>query len=525
MSQKEYVVARTDDLENGEMITAEAADTVLLLSRVDDEFYACAAYCTHYGAPLADGVLHGHRVRCPWHQAAFDVRSGQLEDPPALDELPTFDVRVEGDKVKVSLPEDPDERRTPEMSGHDPSKDDRTFIILGAGAAGEAAAETLRAEGFAGKLILVSKENELPYDRPNLSKDYLGGEAKPEWMPLRGEDFYESHDIELRLGREIRQVDAAVRAVRLDNDEVLTGDALLLATGGLARTPNLPGSHLDNIFTLRSFSDSDRLIKAAEEHDKAVIVGASFIGLEAASSLAKRGVKVTVVAPEEVPFARVFGEQIGRWVQSFHEEKGVEFKLGRGVKQFHGDQGVDKVELDDKDVIDTDFVLIGIGVKPATSFINGVNKGEDGSILVSEHLLAAEGVYAAGDIARYPDPRTHESIRIEHWRLAQQHGRIAAHNMLGKEIPFKSVPFFWTRQHQYGLQYIGHVKDWDEVYIDGEVNEGDFTAYYARDGKVLAAASAGRSRELGILNELMAMDALPPLEEIQTGTFKPAEAL
>jgi NADPH-dependent 2,4-dienoyl-CoA reductase/sulfur reductase-like enzyme/nitrite reductase/ring-hydroxylating ferredoxin subunit len=431
MSYKDVTVAKIIDFADGEMKQVSAAGKEILLARVDGTFHAVGATCTHYGAPLVDGVLNGTRLVCPWHHACFDVATGDLHEPPALDALPHFEVRIENDQVIVRLPDDAADRRTPPMTKRNP-EDERLFVIAGGGAAGYAAAQTLREDGFTGRLVVITREDRLPYDRPNLSKDYLQGKAEPEWLPLRGEEFFAEHDIEVIRGKEIEQIEATERTIKFADGETLRCDALLLATGGKPRKLPFQTETQENVFLLRSYADADSLIAAAEKGKRAVVIGASFIGMEVASSLATRGCEVTVVAPGEVPFQKTLGAEIGKLFQDVHEEKGVKFKLSASVAGFTGTGKVTGVTLKNGEQIDADLVVVGVGVKPATAFLKGLTLHADGGVVVDEHMRAADGVYAAGDIAYFPSPHTGERQRIEHWRTALQQGRIAAHNMCGK---------------------------------------------------------------------------------------------
>ncbi|HEU5132898.1 MAG TPA: FAD-dependent oxidoreductase, partial [Pyrinomonadaceae bacterium] len=247
MALKEVHLANTFDLRDGEMKEITVDERRILLARVGDNFHAVSATCPHYGGPLAEGALCGTRVICPWHHAAFNIVNGDMEDPPALDSLVSYKVRVEGERIVLTLPEDAEDRRTPTMAKRDVAADSRQFVIIGAGAAGYAAAQTLREEGFRGNVVMITREDRAPYDRPNLSKDYLHGHAEPEWMPLRGEDFFKEHDIDLVLGREVTRVDARTRTITFEGGDTMDYDNLLVATGGAPVHLNIPGSDLKNV--------------------------------------------------------------------------------------------------------------------------------------------------------------------------------------------------------------------------------------------------------------------------------------
>ena len=515
MGHKEVHVANTPDLRDGEMKEISAGETRILLARAGHRFHAISATCPHYGAPLAEGVLCGTRIVCPWHHAVFNVVNGDSEEPPALDALVSYAVRVEGERILVNVPEETPDRRTPTMSSHDPVADPRQFVIIGAGAAGYAAAQTLRQEGFRGNLVMITREDCAPYDRPNLSKDYLQGHAEQEWMPLRPDEFFSEHGIKLLVNREVTRVDARTKTITFEGGETMDYDALLVATGSAPLRLNIPGSDLKAICVLRSFADADSIIETARRSRRAVVVGASFIAMEAAYSLRERGLEVTVVAPSQEPFETTLGAEVGAVFRRLHESHGVRFKLGSIVYRFEGSHNVEAVTLDNGERIETDMVVMGTGVRPVTHFIEGVEFDDAGGIVVDSRLRAADGIYAAGDIVSFNDPRTGERVRIEHWRTAQQQGRAAARNMLGHDVAFEGVPFFWTRQFDVALLYVGHAKSWDEIVYRGDVSSHDFLAFYLKGERVVAVAGMNRDREMAAAEELMRLDRMPVREQLK----------
>jgi NADPH-dependent 2,4-dienoyl-CoA reductase/sulfur reductase-like enzyme/nitrite reductase/ring-hydroxylating ferredoxin subunit len=440
LSYKDVTVAKTSELAEGEMKQLSANGAEILLACAGGKFHAVGAHCTHYGAPLVEGVLSGERIVCPWHHACFNVTTGEIQEPPALDQLASFDVKVENDQVIVRVPDGASDRRVPPMSRR-ATKDERVFVIAGGGAAGYAAAQTLREDAFTGRVLLITREDHLPYDRPNLSKEYLQGTAEPGWLPLRSEEFLAEHDIEVIRNRTIRHIDASKKTITFADGETLICDALLLATGGEPRKLPFQSETQENVFLLRSRNDSDAIISAAAKGKRAVVIGASFIGMEVASSLALRGCEVTIVAPDRVPFEKILGPEIGRLFQNIHEGHGIKFKLGTAVSGFNDETNVTAVILETGERLETDLVVVGVGVKPNTDFLEGLMRHQDGGVIVDEHMCAAEGVYAAGDIAYFPNLLAREHQRIEHWRTAMQQGRIAAHNMVGKKTTYDSVPF------------------------------------------------------------------------------------
>jgi NADPH-dependent 2,4-dienoyl-CoA reductase/sulfur reductase-like enzyme/nitrite reductase/ring-hydroxylating ferredoxin subunit len=525
MGFKDVHLANTSDLEPGEMKEIAAGDTRILLARAGDEFHAVSPNCPHYGASLVEGALCGTRLICPLHHAVFNIVNGDLEEPPALDALVSYDVHVEGERVMVRVPEENQDRRAVSMAQRDPASDSRQFVILGAGAAGYTAAQTLREEGFRGNIVMITREDRAPYDRPNLSKDYLHGHAEAEWMPLRAEEFFQEHDIQLLFNREVTRVDTRAKTIVFRGGDMMDYDALLVATGGAPVRLNIPGSDLKNVCVLRSFADADSIIETAGRSRRVVVVGASFIGMEAAYSLRERGLDVTVVAPSQEPFEITLGKEVGAMFRREHEKHGVRFKLGSIVYRFEGSHNVEAVTLDNGESIETDMVVVGVGVRPATNFLEGVELDKAGGVVVDSRLRVADGVYAAGDIVNFADPRTGERTRIEHWRTAQQQGRVAARNMLGRDVTFEGVPFFWTQQFDVTLRYVGHATSWDEIIYQGDVASRDFLAFYVKDNRVAAVAGVNRDRELAAVEALMQTDRMPTPEQLKFGNVSVLDIL
>lgn len=516
MKKQEIKVAKMSDLKDGEMKEVSAGESKVLLARIGDKYHAVGANCTHYGAPLAEGFLDGERIVCPWHHACFNVTTGDLQEPPAFDSLPCFELKIEGADIFVCLPEDAADRRTPPMTKKSES-DERQFVILGGGAAGFMAAQTLREDGFAGRITMITRESRAPYDRPNLSKDYLQGHAEPAWMPLRSDDFFAEHDIEILREKEASKVDADKKEITFKDGATLEYDSLLIATGGTPRKLPFQTDAQKNVFLLRSFADTDAIIAVAESRKRAVVIGASFIGMEAASSLRTRGCDVTVIAPDKVPFEKILGTEIGELFQKVHELKSVNFKLGASVKSFEGNEKVESVVLENGERIECDFVVVGIGVKPATEFLENIELHKDGGVIADKFLCIGENLYAAGDITHFPDSHSDGNLtRIEHWRTAMQQGRTAAHNMLGKKTAFDGVPFFWTTQFDATLNYVGHAKDWDEIVVRGDVSKQDFLAFYVKDNCIKAVAGMNRDSELASFEEMFRLNNLPRMEELNT---------
>jgi NADPH-dependent 2,4-dienoyl-CoA reductase/sulfur reductase-like enzyme/nitrite reductase/ring-hydroxylating ferredoxin subunit len=503
---KRVAVAKVGDLEDGGMKAVEAGDTQVLLTRARGEFHAVGASCSHYGAPLEMGVVEGDRIYCPWHHACFNAKNGELVEPPALEGLPSYRVEIDGDDVVVLLPEDGKARRPAHRSDRAPRPDEeaRTFVIVGGGAAGNAAARELRWQNFGGHVVLVTDDEYPPYDRPVLSKGYLQGKVARPSLALGNDESFSSLHLGLRVGQRAVSVDPTSGRVGLDSGENIAADRVLIATGGSARRLEVEGADLDGVFTLRSLRDADAIVAAAERAKRVAIVGSGFIGMEAAFSLRERGLDVTVVTADTVPFEAALGREVGSLFHRLHEEAGVRFEFEARVAGFNGKGSVGGLTLGDGRQVPADLVLVGVGIAPNTGGIAGIPTREDGSVPVDTYLCAVPArVYAAGDVASFPYWVTGRRIRIEHWRTAEQQGRVAARNMMGLEEPYRPVPFFWTTQAGLHFRYVGHAAKWDKIIVDGDIQAKDFLAYYIKDRRVLAVAGNGRDEEMARIEARM----------------------
>jgi NADPH-dependent 2,4-dienoyl-CoA reductase/sulfur reductase-like enzyme len=347
----------------------------------------------------------------------------------------------------------------------------------------------LRREGYSGPVTLVSADDSPPYDRPNVSKDYLAGTAPEAWMPLRDARYYAAREINLILNARVMSIDATRRAVSLANGRQIEYGALLLATGADPIHLPIPATEGSRIYCLRTLSDARAIIAAAVEAKTVVVVGASFIGLEAAASLRTRGIEVHVVGLEEVPLERVLGRGVGTFLRGLHESRGVTFHLKNSVSRVDGRQ----VTLSDGKTLDADFVLLGVGVRPSIALAEQAGLAVDRGVTVDEFLeTSAPGVFAAGDIARWPDVRSGDRIRVEHWAVAQRQGQVAARNIRGRRQPFTAVPFFWSQHYELAINYVGHAESFDSAVIDGSLDSHDCEISYLRGGRILAAATISR---------------------------------
>ncbi len=495
MPEQVHDVASPDDCAVGSIRQVDVEGTPVLLIRDSDGLYAVAATCPHAGAPLIQGVRHGNRIVCPWHKAAFCIRTGSVLEPPAVDNLLHFDVLIEAGRVKLSAPA---ERAAPRAA------DSRCFVIVGGGAAGAVAAQTLRQEGFGGRIVIIDPENRVPYDRTVLSKYFLSGEQGAEKSPLQSQSFYRQQRIE-RLTGEVVALEPVQRRIACADGLELNYDVALIATGGVPTRPAIPGADGPGVFLLRSRADADAILARAERSERAVILGASFIGMEVAASLQERGLDVTVIAQDGSPFEKQLGARIGGVFTALHESRGVGFRLGQEIAAVEHRTGGKVVALKSGERLAADLVVIGFGVRPATEFADKIGRNDDGSITVDATLQAADGLFAAGDIARFPLRGDGEPIRVEHWRVAEQQGRVAALNMLGRGVRYEAVPVFWTIQYLKRLDYIGHATDWDDVVVHGDLRKPEFLAYYVKNGRVVAAVGMDRDRDTAALVELLTM--------------------
>jgi 3-phenylpropionate/trans-cinnamate dioxygenase ferredoxin reductase subunit len=473
-------------LRDGESVLGHVGKKEVMVVRRGDEVFAVGALCTHYHGNLADGLVVGDTVRCPWHHACFSLRTGKVLRAPALDPIACWRVERTGDKVfvreKLNVPAQPVllSRGTPE-----------SVVIVGGGAAGLAAAVTLRREGFQKPITIVSADDTAPYDRPNLSKDYLAGTAQEAWMPLRAQAFYADNHIDLMLNTRATGLDVTRKQLTLADGRQISFDALLLATGAEPVQASIPGAPSGSVCYLRTFADCRAILQKAGQARRVVILGASFIALETAASLRAREIEVHVVGRGQLPLERVLGPQLAQFVKQTHESHGVVFHMGATIAGMEGRT----VNLSDGTKLEADFVIAGVGVRPALELAKEAGLTSDHVVPVDERMQTrAPGIYAAGDIAQWPDPVSGSRIRVEHWVVAERQGEVAARNMLGAGEAFAAAPFFWSQHYDMAINYTGHAPSWDDIEVSGDIASRDCAVRYRRQGRTLAIATISRDR-------------------------------
>ena len=499
-----HEVARRSQLREGVPQRVKAGDTPVLLIRDGDTVRACQADCPHAGAPLEHGAVCGRRLVCPWHKATFELHSGALLEPPALQGLMRYRVEMRGDDVLVATDAT---TPAPAIEQASDSEEAKLFAIVGAGAAGAAACAALRELGFRGRIALIDHETTKPYDRTALSKFVPSGElAAHDVYPLFDDESYARLHLDCRRVN-VATLDADAREIRFTSGEPLRYDAALIATGSVPKPPPVQGiddaAVRERVVMLRNVDDAARLEKLAAAGGRAVVIGSGFIGLEVAAALRKRGVEVTIVTPEPVPFAKQFGRETGQLFLRLHRQNGTAFELATEVEAVEpGDRLTVRTKGGKR--IACDFVVAGTGVSPATAFVEGVERNDDGGLNVDASMQVCNGLFAAGDVACFEAPGG-ARIRIEHWRVAQQQARAAARGMLGMPARQPSVPFFWTYHYGKRFDYLGHAHtgDWDTSITLGSLEQYAFITLYCRTGKLVAALGCERETRIARLAEAM----------------------
>jgi NADPH-dependent 2,4-dienoyl-CoA reductase/sulfur reductase-like enzyme/nitrite reductase/ring-hydroxylating ferredoxin subunit len=520
----EFCVGVLNDFEIGKAYQVDVGvNKAYLVHHSDGKISAVGARCTHYGAPLVSGVLSEGRVTCPWHGACFNVVTGDIEESPGLDSLPVFAVRIDGDKVYVTAPQDDVFRRQPSACQISPNPS-RTVAVVGGGAAGAVACETLRQEGYDGRIVLITQEDALPYDRPKLSKNLA---AKKDAIQLRSESFYQDLGIEVMKEAVVTLLNPSTKTIETSLGNVVKYDDVIVATGGRAFNIPVPGHDLNNVFTLRSVDDAELIAAATSDATYIVVIGTGFIGMEAAWYFAKNtDAKITVVSADAVPLDRVFGSRVGKWIQATSEKIGIQFALGTKLVRYDGEGGKANTVVTEAGSFPADMIVVGAGVRLNTSFLKNVELHEpEKSVICNKFMQSSSGIYVAGDIA-YFEGQDGEYTRIEHWNVAQNQARAAARNIIGKQEEFNTVPFFWTAICNGSIRYVGHAHTFDEVHIDGDIeNEGKFVAYYLQGDKVAAVATMGRDPVAAACSELIRMKKMPTASQIKAGSLDVASLL
>jgi len=520
----DHCVANLTDIPDGGMRAYDVGGTCILFARDGGEVTAVGGHCTHQGAPLADGVRAGRQVICPWHHAIFDVANGDHLEPPGEGRLTKFAPRVEDGKVMLLLDDENVKEARDEIDNVSPHPADTVFAIVGAGAAGRCGAEELRRQGYQGRILMISMEKDAPYDRTALSKSFLASESTMEELDIIGQDKLAEKGIELILDRCVQKIVAAEKKILFEDGSELAYDACLAAPGSAAREPEIEDTNLLGVLSLRSKSDGLRLKLAASEAKNIVIIGSGFIGLEVAAVFAQQKKHVSVVTPDAKPFAHVFGPQVAEALIAAHRAAGTVFHLEASVAAIEGKDGrVSSVKLESGEVIPADLVVLGTGAQPRSHLIEGGTFSDDGGIMVDATLKAAEGLWAAGDIASFPSHFAGgKNIRVEHWRVAEQLGRHAARAMLGDTAPFKGIPFFWTHQH-WQIALIGLTKEFEEVHIEGDLQSGNFMAYYIQGGAIVAGVGGGEAEKTAALHAVYLSGDLPSASALAEANWDPAK--
>jgi NADPH-dependent 2,4-dienoyl-CoA reductase/sulfur reductase-like enzyme/nitrite reductase/ring-hydroxylating ferredoxin subunit len=472
---------RVVDVPDGGVKAGHIGGTKAILVRRGEEIFAIGASCSHLGAPLDQGLLVDHTVRCPWHHACFSLRTGEALCAPAFDPIPRWHVEIDSEIIRVK----------PEIqAAHTPSKilSNEPFIIVGGGAAGYAAVDMLLRNHFAGEIRWISEEGAAPYDRTLLSKDYLDGHFDEARLAISRRDLSGHENLVRQVGK-VTRIDLASRQIVLGDGGVIRYAKLLLATGAEPKRLDLSGSDLPHVKVLRSLQDCREIIALAKQGRNVAVIGGSFIGLEAAASLRDLGCNVSVIAPETQPMARIFGPELANLVAETHRRHGVDWHVGRTVARVTDDS----VVLDDSTVIKADLVVVGIGVNPNLGLAKDAGLEVKDGVLVDEYLAtSAQDVFAAGDIACWFDRYSGTRIRVEHWVVAERQGQVAALNMMGRAERYTSVPFFWTKHFDLSIRYVGNAKRWDSLSVEGDLSKSDGIVRFEKKGQLLAIATVGR---------------------------------
>ncbi|XP_038139938.1 apoptosis inducing factor mitochondria associated 4 [Cyprinodon tularosa] len=500
------LVCQETDLHDGQMKEVTVEDQKVLLVRTKGQYSAVGSRCSHYNAPLIKGTLVGERVRCPFHGACFNVRTGDIEEYPGLDSLPTYKVNVKDGNVYVSINKKSLKltKRVREMCTVQ-SDVKHTILLVGGGPASLVCAETLRQNCYQGRIVIITKDSLPPFDKPKLSKAM---NVESSNILLRQDDFYQQYGIEMWIGKEVVSVNPTKKSVMMSNGSSVLYDQLLISTGCRARSLSCPGSDLKGVHLLQCY-DNAKEIHASSVGKRAVVIGASFIGMEAASYLSDKAASVALVGPTEFPFEKSLGPEIGKMTKKMLEEANVKFFMNNKVKEIRGENGkVKEVVLNDGTVLEADVVIAGIGVVPNTDFLEGSDVAVDSrkAVIVDKFMRTnVPDIFSAGDVTSFPlTIRRDQSVNIAHWQMAHAHGRVAALNMLNKPTTIESIPFFWSVLGGKSIRYAGYGEGYTEIIFKGKVEERKFLAFYIKDEVVVAASSLMFDPAVAHVAELMA---------------------
>uniref|UniRef100_A0A3B5AWW8 Apoptosis inducing factor mitochondria associated 3 n=1 Tax=Stegastes partitus TaxID=144197 RepID=A0A3B5AWW8_9TELE len=500
---RDYVeasVCHVKDLENGQMREVDLGSGRALLIKEHGEFSAMGHKCPHYGAPLVKGVLSKGHVRCPWHGACFNIATGDIEDFPGLDSLPTFQVRVEKDKVIIRANKQAlqSQKRSKPMARCSAVINSSTgfshVLIIGSGPAGLVCAETLRQEGFTDRIVMCTMDRHPPYDRPKLSKSL---DSTAEQLRLRSMEFLQDHDIELLTEKEVVAIDVKTRSVTFEDGLRMEYRKLFIATGSKPKPMNYKGKDVRNVFNIRTPEDANSIARLANNKN-AVIVGTSFVGMEVAAALTDKAHSVSVIGIESVPFKKALGEKVGKAIMKLKE---VVLKSGK--------------------VLRADVCVIGAGSIPAASFLkqSGIHLDSKGFITVNKMMQTnVDGVFAGGDVVMFPfPPRNNKKVNIPHWQMAHVHGRVAALSMMGRAAEIKTVPYFWSAMFGKTIRYAGYGDGFDDVIIQGDLDELRFVAFYTRSEEVVAVASMNYDPIVSRVAEVLGSGKTIKKRDVETG--------
>jgi apoptosis-inducing factor 3 len=489
---------------------------ILLLHTLDGQWSAFDANCPHAGAPLEKGALCGSRLICPWHKACFDASDGAVLEPPSLESLRSYFLEISEEEIRIDLEPLARKKQTP-TDGNGDATSAQTFAILGGGAAAAAAAKELRTLGFAGRLVMISREQRRPYDRTLLSKTYLSGQADPKMLPLQPETLLTDCQVEFMVA-EIDDVDSDEHTIRFrDGFPPLGYDKALIATGGIPKPLPLPNAQ-PQPFVLRDVEDADRLIASAERANSVVIIGASFIAMEVASAFRERGLAVTILSREKIPLVKQLGPQMGQLLLQKHLEKGVHFLAETEVDSIARQESASILKLTTGQELNADLVVSGLGIIPATQFLKNIPRNDDQSVSVDAFMrvIGVDSLYAAGDVANFPlSGGNGQRTRIEHWRVAQQQAKTAAASMMRLEQPFEAIPYFWTYHYGVRYEFFGQISEGMELFVDGDLEQSKFIAAYLVGGQCEAFFAANREKETALLLDRMRVEGSPSFETFQ----------